>query len=82
MNLQLPLNDETDPAQVKAVEKTIDLANTLFIVSSKSGGTLEPNIFKQYYFERVKQVLGEQEAGSRFIVITDPSSKMQHVAEK
>jgi transaldolase/glucose-6-phosphate isomerase len=73
--------DSTDPAQVKAFEQKVDLANTLFIVSSKSGSTLEPNIFKQYFFERVKQTVGEQTAGSRFIAITDPGSKMQQVAE-
>ncbi len=59
----------------------MDLAKTLFIVSSKSGSTLEPNIFKQYFFERVKHVVGEKEAGNRFIAITDPGSKMQQVAE-
>ena len=53
----------------------------LFIVSSKSGTTLEPNIFKQYFFERVKQTIGADKAGSRFIAITDPGSKMQQVAE-
>jgi len=73
--------DSTDPAQIRALESKIDLANTLFIVSSKSGGTLEPNIFKQYFFERVQQAVGAQEAGQRFIAITDPGSKMQHVAE-
>jgi transaldolase/glucose-6-phosphate isomerase len=73
--------DSTDPAQVLATEKKIDLANTIFIVSSKSGGTLEPNIFKQYFFERVKQTVGAEEASKRFIAITDPGSKMQHVAE-
>jgi transaldolase/glucose-6-phosphate isomerase len=73
--------DSTDPAQVKAFENKVDLADTLFIVSSKSGGTLEPNIFKQYFFERAQQVVGAQQAGQRFIAITDPGSKMQHVAE-
>src|SRR4029078_11665781 len=58
-----------------------DLARTLFIVSSKSGATLEPNIFEQYFYDRVPQVVGEKEAGSHFIGITDPNSKMQHVAE-
>ena len=48
--------DSTDPAQIRAIEKQIDLANTIFIVSSKSGSTLEPNIYKQYFFERVKQM--------------------------
>jgi transaldolase/glucose-6-phosphate isomerase len=50
-------------------------------VSSKSGSTLEPNIFKQYFFERVKQVVGADKAGSRFIAVTDPGSKMEHVAQ-
>ncbi|HEX8814680.1 MAG TPA: bifunctional transaldolase/phosoglucose isomerase [Terriglobales bacterium] len=73
--------DSTDPAQVKWVESQVNLAKTLFFVSSKSGTTLEPNIFKQYFFERVKQTIGADEAGSRFIAITDPGSKMQKVAE-
>ncbi|MDP3972708.1 MAG: bifunctional transaldolase/phosoglucose isomerase [Candidatus Nanopelagicales bacterium] len=78
---ELHVLDSTDPAQVKTFEGKVDLANTIFIVSSKSGSTLEPNIFKQYFFERVKRVIGADNAGSRFIAITDPGSKMQQVAE-
>jgi transaldolase/glucose-6-phosphate isomerase len=78
---ELHVLDSTDPAQIKAIEKKLDLKKTLFIVSSKSGSTLEPNIFKQYFFERVKKVAGEKLAGSRFIAVTDPGSKMQQVAE-
>jgi transaldolase/glucose-6-phosphate isomerase len=74
---RLNVLDSTDPAQVKAFEKKIDLAKTLFIVSSKSGSTLEPNIFKQYFFERVKETIGSEKAGSRFIAITDPGSKLE-----
>jgi transaldolase/glucose-6-phosphate isomerase len=73
--------DSTDPAQVKAFENKIDVARALFIVSSKSGSTLEPNIFKQYFFERTKQAVGADKAGSHFMAITDPGSKMQQVAE-
>jgi len=73
--------DSTDPAQVKAFEHQIDIPKTLFIVSSKSGSTLEPNIFKQYFFERTKQAVGAVKVGSHFIAITDPGSKMQQVAE-
>ena len=73
--------DSTDPAQVKTFEGKVDIANTIFIVSSKSGSTLEPNIFKQYFFERVKQVVGADKAGSRFIAITDPGSKFEQVAQ-
>ncbi len=73
--------DSTDPAQVKAFEQQVDLAKTLFIVSSKSGTTLEPNIFKQYFYERAKQVVGADRVGSHFIAITDPGSKMEQVAK-
>ncbi len=77
---ELHVLDSTDPAQVKSVENKIDLAQTLFIVSSKSGSTLEPNIFKQYFFERAKQVLGD-EVGKRFVAVTDPGSKLRQAAE-
>jgi len=79
---RLHILDSTDPAQIRSVEKKVNLAKTLFIVSSKSGSTLEPNIYKQYFFERVKQTVGADRAGSHFIAITDPGSKMQQVAER
>jgi len=74
--------DSTDPAQIKALEESVDLSSTICIVSSKSGSTLEPNIYKQYFFDRVKAKVGEKEVGNRFIAITDPGSKMQRVAER
>ena len=78
---ELHVLDSTDPVQIKALEKKLDLKKTLCIVSSKSGSTLEPNIFKQYFFARVKKAVGEKLVGSRFIAVTDPGSKMQQVAE-
>lgn len=78
---ELHVLDSTDPGQVKSFENKIDLSNTLFFVSSKSGTTLEPNIFKQYFFESTKQVVGDAEAGNRFIAITDPGSKLRQDAE-
>jgi transaldolase/glucose-6-phosphate isomerase len=78
---RLHILDSTDPAQIKSVESELDLPRTLFIVSSKSGSTLEPNIYKQYFFERMRQTVGDK-AGSHFIAITDPGSKMQEVAER
>ena len=74
--------DSTDPAQIKSIEESVDLASTICIVSSKSGSTLEPNIYKQYFFDRVKAKVGDKEVGNRFIAITDPGSKMQRVADK
>ena len=79
---RLHILDSTDPAQVRSAEKKVDLAKTLIIVSSKSGSTLEPNIYKQYFFERVKQTIGADKVGGHFIAITDPGSKMQQVAER
>jgi transaldolase / glucose-6-phosphate isomerase len=79
---ELHVLDSTDPAQIKAIEKKIDLKSTICIVSSKSGSTLEPNIYKQYFFEQIKKKVGANEVGNRFIAITDPGSKMQQVAER
>ncbi len=78
---ELHVLDSTDPAQIKAIEAKVDLKSTICIVSSKSGSTLEPNIYKQYFFERVKAKVGQKEAGNRFIAITDPGSKLQQVAQ-
>ncbi|PIQ83665.1 MAG: transaldolase [Candidatus Omnitrophica bacterium CG11_big_fil_rev_8_21_14_0_20_63_9] len=79
---ELHVLDSTDPAQIKTVEEQIDLRRTLFIVSSKSGTTLEPNIFARYFFDRVTSALGTAEARRRFLAITDPGSKLQAVAER
>ena len=78
---ELHILDSTDPAQIKALESKIDITRTLFIVSSKSGNTLEPNIFKEYFFDRLQQKLGAESAGNRFIAVTDPGSHLQHIAE-
>lgn len=79
---QFHVLDSTVPAQVKTIEDEIDLANTLFIVSSKSGSTLEPNVFKQYFYNRAAETVGAENAGQQFIAITDPNSKMEAVAKR
>lgn len=73
--------DSTVPAQVKTVEARLDLTKTLFIVASKSGSTLEPNCFKQYFFEGISEKVGAENAGKQFIAITDPGSKMEQIAK-
>jgi transaldolase/glucose-6-phosphate isomerase len=78
---ELHVLDSTDPAQIANIESQIDVAKTLFIVSSKSGSTLEPNIFKQYFFDRAQKKGSKENPGQQFIAITDPGSKMQQVAE-
>ncbi len=78
---QMLVLDSTVPAQVKAFEETIDFDHTLFIVSSKSGTTLEPNIFMRYFLQRTRETVGAAEAPHRFIAITDPGSQLHRVAE-
>ena len=73
--LTLHVLDTTEPLQVKAVEDRIDLDRALFIVSSKSGGTIEPNsLFKHFH--------GLQPDGQHFIAITDPGTHMGDVAKE
>ncbi|MEJ0095687.1 MAG: bifunctional transaldolase/phosoglucose isomerase [Methylocella sp.] len=74
--------DSTDPAQINTIERSVDLAKTLFIVSSKSGGTLEPNIFMEYFFDRVGAARGEDKAGERFVAVTDPGSSLEQRAKQ
>lgn len=73
--------DSTVPAQIKTLENRIDIAKTLFIVASKSGSTLEPNSFKQYFFKRVSEEVGAENAGKHFVAITDPGSKLEAIAK-
>ncbi|MGJ4905079.1 bifunctional transaldolase/phosoglucose isomerase [Bradyrhizobium sp. HKCCYLS2058] len=78
---RLHVLDSTDPAQVRAMEKAIDIARTVFIVSSKSGGTTEPNAMKDYFFARVSEAIGPNKAGHRFIAVTDPGSSLEKAAK-
>ncbi|MFP5276528.1 MAG: bifunctional transaldolase/phosoglucose isomerase [Acidobacteriota bacterium] len=77
----LHIVDSTDPDQVRAIRNKVDLSRTLVIVASKSGSTLEPNILKQYFFAEMQKAVGAEQAGSHFIAITDPGSKMEQVAK-
>ncbi|MDP3507475.1 MAG: bifunctional transaldolase/phosoglucose isomerase [Candidatus Melainabacteria bacterium] len=76
----LRILDSTDPQQIRHLDANVDLKKTLFVVSSKSGSTLEPNIYMAHFLALVKEAMGE-EAGSRFIAITDPGSKLATVAK-
>jgi glucose-6-phosphate isomerase len=77
----LVIVDSTNPAQVKAAHDKVNLAETLVIVASKSGSTLEPNVLKQYFFAEMQKAVGADKAGSHFLAITDPGSKMEQVAK-
>ncbi len=77
---ELHVLDSTDPAQIRLLEERLALARTLFIVSSKSGSTLEPKAFKAYFQERLHQALGRTDVGDRFVAVTDPGSALEKTA--
>lgn len=79
---ELSILDSTNPEQILAKAKSVDLEETLFIVSSKSGTTLEPNIFLEYFLHLVKEKVGEDKAGYHFIAVTDPDSKLEAFAKQ
>jgi len=79
---KLHVLDSTVPAQVAAIEHEVDLPRTLVVVASKSGSTLEPNIFKAHFYERIAAAVGREMAGRHFVAITDPGSKLETVATR
>jgi len=73
--------DSSDPGQIRTVAAAIDPARTLFIVSSKSGSTMEPELLRTYFFDLVKRAIGGAEAGRHFVAVTDPCSDLEKVAK-
>jgi len=76
---RLAVLDSTDPAQVREALAAGDPRTTLVIVSSKSGSTLEPDIFKAAALDHMRAALGDG-AGEHFVAITDPGSKLESEA--
>ena len=72
---QLYVLDSTVPTAIRHLEQKINIGKTLFIVSSKSGDTTEPQMFQRYFHDRVKRVKGDM-AGENFIAITDPGTQL------
>ena len=77
---QLLVLDSTNPTSVLRIEQQIDLAKTLFIVASKSGGTTETNMFYQYFYDRVDSI--KKNPGENFIAVTDANTKMENIAKE
>ncbi|HSH02578.1 MAG TPA: glucose-6-phosphate isomerase [Anaerolineae bacterium] len=80
--LRVQVLDSTHPDAIAALEGSIDLEKTLFVVSSKSGGTVETLSFFKYFFTQMVRAVGEAEAGAHFVAITDPGSKLSRWAEE
>jgi transaldolase/glucose-6-phosphate isomerase len=79
---RLHILDSTDPLQIRHLEESIDLKKTFFIVSSKSGSTLEPNIFKEYFYTRLQTILNKTEVGDCFLAITDVGTSLETIAKE
>ena len=79
---ELLVLDSTDPAQIGTIEAALTFEQTAFIVASKSGSTLEPNILKAYFYQRMVEAVGAEQAAAHFIAITDPDSAVEQAARK
>ena len=78
----LTVLDSTDPGAIRAVEKKLDFTRTLFIVSTKSGGTVETISFMKYFYHAALETLGEEKVGEHFVAITDPGSGLEKMANE
>jgi transaldolase/glucose-6-phosphate isomerase len=74
--------DSTDPQQIAELEAAITLGTTLFITSSKSGSTLEPNIYTDYFWDRLAQGRDKAEVAQHFVAVTDPGSSLEKRAQQ
>jgi transaldolase/glucose-6-phosphate isomerase len=79
--LELTILDSTDPAQVRATAKLAPVEKSLYIVSSKSGGTAEVNAFLDFFWDRAKRKIGAQ-VGQHFVAITDPGTSLEKLAKE
>jgi glucose-6-phosphate isomerase len=79
--LPLTVLDTTDPATILAVERTVPLAETLFIVASKSGTTAEPLAFGEYFYAKLQGLKGLR-AGENFVAVTDPRTPLARMGEE
>ncbi len=79
--LDLAVLDSTDPAAVLAADARSDHARTLYLVSSKSGGTAEINAMFRFFWDRVVAVKGRR-AGENFVAITDPGTSLEALAKE
>ncbi|MXY42497.1 MAG: glucose-6-phosphate isomerase [Dehalococcoidia bacterium] len=80
--LKLIVLDSTIPKAVRETEAAIDPAHTLFIVSSKSGTTIEPNVLYRYFRDVVDRGVGGEQAGDNFVAITDSGTPLERLAQE
>lgn len=78
--LDLAVLDTTDPDAVLAQRAQCDAGKTLFLVSTKSGGTIETVSLMKYFYAQTCTALGRERAGAHFAAITDPGSGLEKMA--
>jgi glucose-6-phosphate isomerase/CheY-like chemotaxis protein len=81
-SLDLAVLDSTDPGAVLAHAERLDLGRTLFIVATKSGGTVETLSFFKFFYNRVAEAVGADQVGTHFVAITDAGSKLDRLAAR
>lgn len=79
---ELIVLDSTIPARIASVVETIDPARTLFLVSSKSGTTIEPNMLYKFFRSVVEDTVGAGNAGSMFVAITDTGTALDELGQE
>ena len=79
---ELIVLDSTIPARIASVVESIDPASTLFLVSSKSGTTIEPNMLYKFFRSVVEDAVGAENAGNRFVAITDADSALDELGQE
>jgi glucose-6-phosphate isomerase len=80
--LDLAVLDSTDPGAVLAFARRLDPAQTLYIVSTKSGGTVETLSFMKYFYQQASKALGPDSVGAHFVAITDPGSRLESMSRE
>ncbi|MEQ9618148.1 MAG: bifunctional transaldolase/phosoglucose isomerase [Deltaproteobacteria bacterium] len=80
--LDVAVLDSTDPGAVLEQKNRLDLSKTLFIISTKSGGTAETLSFMKYFYNEVLKEVGKKEVGRHFVAITDPGSNLEKIAKE
>jgi glucose-6-phosphate isomerase len=78
--LEVSVIDSTDPQLILSYAEELDFSKTVFLVSTKSGGTVETLSFFKYLYNRIVQAVGADKAGEHFLAITDPGSKLADLA--
>jgi transaldolase/glucose-6-phosphate isomerase len=79
--LPMTVLDTTDPATILGIERSLPLAETLFIVASKSGTTAEPLAFGDYFYAQLETLKGDR-AGENMVSITDPGTPLADLSKE